>query len=115
MHRDLKCDNLLINVNGIVKVADLGCTKIAPKIDDDSGANVRSSRAVGTSLFRAPEIIRGEAYNGAVDVYSYGIALWEIVTAKHPYFEKFDRGMMAGDKSFAAIKDQTFLFSVITI
>ena len=35
MHRDLKCDNLLINVNGIVKVADLGCTKIAPKIDDN--------------------------------------------------------------------------------
>ena len=97
MHRDLKCDNLLINVNGIVKVADLGCTKIAPKIDDDSGENVRGSRAVGTALFRAPEIFRGEAYNGAVDVYSYGITLWEIMTAKHPYFKKFDRGMMAGE------------------
>ena len=97
MHRDLKCDNLLINVNGIVKVADLGCTKIAPKIDDDSGENVRGSRAVGTALFRAPEIFRGEAYNGAVDVYSYGITLWEIMTAKHPYVKKFDRGMMAGE------------------
>ena len=62
MHRDLKCDNLLINVNGIVKVADLGCTKIAPKIDNDSGESVRGgSRAVGTALFRAPEIFRGEA------------------------------------------------------
>ena len=30
MHRDLKCDNLLVNSQGIVKVADLGCTRIAP-------------------------------------------------------------------------------------
>ena len=99
MHRDLKCDNLLINEKGVVKVADLGCTKIAPKIDDDDDDNetvsVRGSRAVGTALFRAPEIVRGEIYNTAVDVYSYGITLWEIMTAKCPYFEKFDEGLMA--------------------
>ena len=52
---------------------------------------------MGTAFFRAPEIFRGEAYNGAVDVYSYGNTLWEIITAKIPYFEKFDRGMMAGE------------------
>ena len=96
MHRDLKCDNILINVNGIVKVADLGCTKIAPKIDD-SGNVKEGSRAVGTAFFRAPKIFRGEAYNGAVDVYSYGITLWEIMTAKYPYFEKFNQGLTAKD------------------
>ena len=95
MHRDLKCDNLLINDKGTVKVADLGCTKIAPKISDDSEA--RGSRAVGTALFRAPEIILGEAYNVAVDVYSYGITLWEIMTAKYPYFEKFEQKLTVHD------------------
>ena len=99
MHRDLKSDNLLINDRGIVKVADLGCTKIAPKIttddDDSSRGKIRGSRAVGTVFFRAPEIFRGEAYNTAVDVYSYGITLWEIQTAKNPYFEKFDDGLTA--------------------
>ena len=48
MHRDLKCDNLLINDKGTVKVADLGCTKMAPKItvSDGSSASVRGSRVV---------------------------------------------------------------------
>ena len=95
MHRDLKCDNLLVNNAGIVKVADLGCTKIAPKIseDDDSGS-ARGSRAVGTAFFRAPEILRGEEYGVAVDVYSYGITLWEIMTAKYPYVEKYEKGLL---------------------
>ncbi|XP_065841485.1 uncharacterized protein [Oscarella lobularis] len=97
MHRDLKCDNLLINDKGTVKVADLGCTKIAPKISDDDDSEARGSRAVGTALFRAPEIIRGEAYNIAVDVYSYGITLWEIMTAKYPYVEKFEQKLTVTD------------------
>ena len=93
MHRDLKCDNLLVNNLGIVKVADLGCTKIAPKISGDNDGSVRGSRAVGTAFFRAPEVFRREAYSIAVDVYSYGITLWEIMTAKHPYFDKLDQGL----------------------
>ena len=98
MHRDLKCDNLLIDYRGVVKVADLGCTIIVPKIpgdeeDEDKSGKIKGSRAVGTSFFRAPEIFRGEAYDIAVDVYSYGISLWEIQTAKNPYFEKYESGM----------------------
>ena len=93
MHRDLKCDNLLVNSQGIVKVADLGCTRIAPKISDDNDGSVRGTRAVGTALFRAPEIFRGEAYSVAVDTYSYGITLWELMTAKHPYFDKLDQDL----------------------
>ena len=84
MHRDLKCDNLLINDRGVVKVADLGCTKLVPKIREGHEI-VRGTRAVGTVLFRAPEIIRGRDYDSSVDVYSYGITLWEIQTAKNPY------------------------------
>ena len=97
MHRDLKCDNLLVNKVGIVKVADLGCTKIVPKISDDNGGSIRGTRAVGTAFFRAPEILRGEAYSVSVDVYSYGITLWELMTAKHPYFEKFEQGLTSRD------------------
>ena len=93
MHRDLKCDNLLVNNLGIVKVADLGCTKIAPKISDENDGNVRGSCAVGTAFFRALEIFRREAYSIAVDVYSYGITLWEIMSAKRPYFDKLDQGL----------------------
>ena len=96
MHRDLKCDNLLINNHGVVKVADLGCTKLVPKIIE--GHNItKGTKAVGTALFRAPEIIRGQDYDSSVDVYSYGITLWEIQTAKHPYDKQFQPGVTARD------------------
>ncbi|XP_065838523.1 uncharacterized protein [Oscarella lobularis] len=95
MHRDLKCDNLLISDRGIVKVADLGCTKLVPTIE--GGRNARGTRAVGTSFFRAPEIIRGRVYDSSVDVYSYGITLWEIQTAKHPYSDQLHLGLTVRD------------------
>ena len=95
MHRDLKCDNLLISNHGIVKVADLGCTKLVPKIEE--GRNARGTRAVGTSFFRAPEIIRGRDYDSSVDVYSYGITLWEIQTANHPYSDHLQMGLTVRD------------------
>ena len=96
MHRDLKCDNLLINDRGVVKVADLGCTKLVPKITEGHEI-VRGTRAVGTALFQAPEIICGLHYDSSVDVYSYGITLWEIQTAKHPYDKHFQPGVTARD------------------
>ena len=94
MHRDLKCDNLLINDRGVVKVADLGCTKLVPKIAE---GHQRGTRAVGTALFRAPEIIRGRDYDSSVDVYSYGITLWEIQTAKNPYVDQLQLGVTVRD------------------
>ena len=74
MHRDLKCDNLLINDRGVVKVADLGFTKLVPKFTEGHEI-ARGTRAVGSALFRAPKIIRGRDYDSSVDVYSYLITL----------------------------------------
>ena len=96
MHRDLKCDNLLINDRGVVKVADLGCTKLVPKFTEGHEI-ARGTRAVGTALFRAPEINRGRDYDLSVDVYSYGITLWEIQTSKHPYVDHFQPGVTVRD------------------
>ena len=100
MHRDLKCDNLLIDSRGIVKVADLGCTKIVPQVTDNGLKRVgpvRGTKGVGTSFFRAPEIILGREYDLSVDVYSYGIALWEIQTGKLPYWEHTQLGLPTND------------------
>ena len=95
MHRDLKSDNLLINGHGVVKVADLGCTKFVPEINTRVGSKIKGSRAVGTAFFRAPEIISGHEYDSNVDVYSYGITLWEIQTAKSPYSSELQNGVSA--------------------
>jgi WNK lysine deficient protein kinase len=80
IHRDLKCDNLLVNGHqGQVKIADLGLA-----------AAVTTTRAprsvVGTPEFMAPEMY-DEEYDELVDVYSFGMCMVEMLTLEFPYAE----------------------------
>jgi serine/threonine protein kinase len=43
------------------------------------------SRDVGTLLYNAPEVLSRQAYGAAIDVYSFGIVMWEIYTRLQPY------------------------------
>ncbi|CAA6663347.1 unnamed protein product [Spirodela intermedia] len=79
LHRDLKCDNILVNGNkGEVKIGDLGLAIIMQR------PNARS--IIGTPEFMAPELYE-EEYNQLVDVYSFGMCLLEMVTLEYPYSE----------------------------
>ncbi|KAK4735209.1 hypothetical protein R3W88_009470 [Solanum pinnatisectum] len=80
IHRDLKCDNLLVNGNqGEVKIGDLGLAAILRK--------ARSAHSViGTPEFMAPELYE-EEYNELVDIYAFGMCLLELVTFEYPYVE----------------------------
>ncbi|OQS03918.1 kinase [Thraustotheca clavata] len=77
LHRDLKSANILISGDGkTAKIADLGFARIY--------AEVMSAR--GTERWCAPEILSGNAnYSENVDVYSFGILLWEMCTRAIPY------------------------------
>ena len=66
LHRDLKPDNCLVGDYSTVKIADFGTSQ---------AKNVVTMTAVGTPLFAAPELFRGEAYDESVDVYSFGVLL----------------------------------------
>jgi len=72
LHRDMKPDNVLITDFLACKITDFGTSRAK-----EANANITMS-AVGTPLFCAPEIVRGEAYDESVDVYSFGLILLDM-------------------------------------
>jgi serine/threonine protein kinase len=77
IHRDLKSSNLLVDENWNVKVADFGFARIKEE-------NATMTRC-GTPCWTAPEVLRGEKYSDAADVFSFGIVMWEVLTRRQPY------------------------------
>jgi len=74
LHRDLKPDNVLVTAHLRAKIADFGGSRALD-------ASALAATTVGTPLFCAPEIMRGEAYDEKVDVYSFGVMLVDMASA----------------------------------
>jgi serine/threonine protein kinase len=74
LHRDLKPDNVLISEFVSAKITDFGTSRTKETRNDVTMSGV------GTPLFCAPEISRGEIYDEKVDVYSFGLILLDMAT-----------------------------------
>ncbi|MBK5291854.1 MAG: protein kinase [Acidobacteriia bacterium] len=78
VHRDIKPDNIHVDLQGKVKLIDFGIAKTA-----DSNLT-QPGFTLGTPSYMSPEQVRGEATSSTVDVYAFGILLYELLTGKHP-------------------------------
>jgi len=83
IHRDVKPKNIMINKDGIVKLADMG---LARETADIETAKTEAGRAYGTPYYIAPEQIRGEIdVDGRADIYGLGATFYHMVTGTVPF------------------------------
>uniref|UniRef100_A0A8C2DMN0 protein kinase C n=1 Tax=Cyprinus carpio TaxID=7962 RepID=A0A8C2DMN0_CYPCA len=79
VYRDLKLDNLLLDTEGFVKIADFGLCK------EGMGYQDRTSTFCGTPEFLAPEVLTETSYTRAVDWWGLGVLIFEMLVGESPF------------------------------
>ena len=82
IYRDLKPENLLINYDGHIKIADFGLSKIG------LGNRDVTYSFCGSTEYMPPEMIQKSGHNYGVDFYTLGALLYELVTGLPPFYSR---------------------------
>lgn len=104
VYRDLKLENVLLDLDGHVRIADFGLSKLLGKRRHNSkrpppppSANLRiappkpvnmTKTFCGTREYIAPEMLNGSEYGQSVDLWAFGILLYEILCGRTPFYSR---------------------------
>ncbi len=80
VHRDVKPQNIMLLENGTIKVADFGIARFS-----HSETRTVTEKALGSVHYMSPEQAKGELTDEKADIYSVGVALYEMLTGKLPF------------------------------
>jgi serine/threonine protein kinase len=92
VHRDIKPSNMMVTHSGIVKVMDFG---IAKNIIGGSQKKTRTGMTLGTAAYMSPEQILNRDVDFRSDIYSLGVTLYQILTARLPFEDPSDFQLMS--------------------
>ncbi|KAJ3104786.1 RAC-alpha serine/threonine-protein kinase [Phlyctochytrium planicorne] len=87
IYRDLKLENILLDRDGHVKIADFGLSRQEDSAEDDS-------EILGTLEYLAPEVLEGRGTSIASDWWAFGIVMFEMLCASHPFHSEDRMGIV---------------------
>ncbi|NXF49176.1 TSSK1 kinase, partial [Oceanites oceanicus] len=84
VHRDLKCENILLDADLNIKLSDFGFSKSLSR--DENGRTILSKTFCGSAAYAAPEVLQGMPYDPRIsDTWSLGVILYVMVYASQPF------------------------------